>query len=131
VLGNRVTDEARERKRALRLVSVHTSSEDDFLGAEPADEDLGPLEELINAEAPGDIVLFWQCVQALPDDAWRLLVMHYVDERSYQGIVRLTGLKYNQVSLRLYEARQQLRRCYQERISARNRTCPERTEKST
>jgi RNA polymerase sigma factor (sigma-70 family) len=117
VLGNLVTDEGRERKRAVRLVSVHSSREEDILGVEPAEEDLGPLQELINAEAPGDIVKFWQCVQALADDAWRLLVMHYVDERSYQGIVRLTGLKYSQVCLRLHEARQQLRKCYQCRLS--------------
>jgi RNA polymerase sigma factor (sigma-70 family) len=117
VLANLLTDEARKLGSGPLVLSIHEPAGEESTTCEPADDDLGVLDELINSESPADLVQFWQCVQDLPDHAWRLLVMHYVSGHSYEGIGRLTGLKYSQVSMRLHEARQRLRKCYQRRLS--------------
>jgi RNA polymerase sigma factor (sigma-70 family) len=127
VVGNLVTDELRKQGVGPRVLSISTAEQP---GCEPADEDLDPLDELINAEEPPDIVKFWECVGTLPDHAWRLLVWHYVAGHGYEALVRLTGLKYSQVSMHLYEARKQLRKGYRLRRSSAERLS-KRTEGSS
>jgi len=118
VLGNLVTDEGRKLGSGPRILSIHAPTTSENATSDPAEDDLDLLDELINAEAPADIVRFWECVQALPDHAWRLMVWHYVAGHSYEALVRLTGLKYSQVSMHLYNARQQLRNCYRQRLAS-------------
>ena len=95
---------------------IHPTDEEGGGGIDPADDHLGPPEELIQAETPDQATQVWECLKELPQDASGLLVLHYFEDLSYDEIAEQTGLPKTTIGSRLYRARQLFLQIYQRRL---------------
>jgi RNA polymerase sigma factor (sigma-70 family) len=113
VLGNRLIDEGRTAGRRRGVFSASHSPRLEHEWSETADADLDPIDEVINGEeVTADVERFRRALEDLTDEDFRLLVLHHIEERSYEEISRRTGLTHGQITSRLHRARQRWRAGY-------------------
>jgi RNA polymerase sigma-70 factor (ECF subfamily) len=117
VLRTRVIDALRRANRGPRVLSTVAASEDEPAPLDPADTGLAPLEELIDRETPTAAEVVRPCLEALPDNFREVIVMHYLEDRSYKAITAATGLSHNTIAMRLHRARGVLEECVRKRLS--------------
>jgi RNA polymerase sigma-70 factor, ECF subfamily len=115
VLDHLVIDQLRALGRHPMPVSIHLPSGDEAAKIDPLDEDLSPLEELVNAEMRPDLLL--ECLKQLSPTRRQMIEMFHLQGLTYSQIVDLTGLSDAAIAGRLHKARIELLNCYLRRLS--------------
>ena len=117
VLRTRVIDAQRRAGHRPLSFSTLAAGEDEPAPLDPPDEDLTPLDELINRETPSPAEVLRPCLEALPDNFREVIVMHYLEDLGYKAITEATGLTHHTIAMRLHRARGVLEDCFRKRLS--------------
>lgn len=99
-----VCSTALRRKRPVDVRSLEARADDGF--PEPADQDAGP-DTVVESEELKEIVS--EAIDALPTNYAGIVTLFFLQERSYEEIVDITGLPLGTVKVRLFRARAMLR----------------------
>jgi RNA polymerase sigma factor (sigma-70 family) len=99
-----VCSTALRKKRPVDLRSLEARTDDGF--PEPEDQGAGP-DTVVESEELKDIIS--EAIDALPPNYAGIVSLFFLQERSYEEIVDITGLPLGTVKVRLFRARAMLR----------------------
>lgn len=107
IASNTAKDCLRSRK-SRQEVSIEDVIINEFEAAERSGADLGdPAKRAIEAEGRANIL---RAMQELSDDDRLLISLYHFQERDYDEIAKITGTSPNNLKVKLFRARQRLRK---------------------